>query len=448
MASTLTDPSSVRSRGLISALLRDVSGLWGAEGATLAAFLVQGLLVARWLGPRAVGVAALAMAYPAFVFTFFDLRAIDATTRFLGEFHARGDGPRARGMCHFGFLADAASGAVTLVFVVATARWAQDHVVRSPHATGLVVVYAVALFSRFPAGTSKSSLAIFGRFRSLATAQTVNALLRSSLILALVVRGWGVNAIVAGSALALPADAALTYALARPLRRRHWGIGSLGASWAALAGRRREIVGFTLWSDLGGMFGVLAKQADVLILGLFRAPAAVGYYSLAESGAGIAGNIVSPLQSVVYPRLARRRGGGGEAALWDDLRAYALRVGLPLAAVSMLLLPLVPLGIRLTVGGRYLPAVASARLLIAGGALWLGFFWMRPALLTLGAARWLALFSGATAGITLLGMFALAPRFGPVGVAAVQVLVGAGGNLVCLRYLAAARRAALSGGTR
>jgi len=111
------------------------------------------------------------------------------------------------------------------------------------------------------------------------------------------------------------------------------------------------------------------------------------------------------------------------------------------------MLPLVPLGIRLTVGARYLPAVASARLLIAGGALWLGFFWMRPVLLTLGAARWLALFSGATAVITVLGMFALAPGFGAVGVAAVQLLVVAGGNLVCLRHLAAARRAALSAAT-
>ena len=51
--------------------------------------LIQGVLIARWLGPESYGVAALVMSYPDLVYTFFDARSSDASVKYLGEFHAR-----------------------------------------------------------------------------------------------------------------------------------------------------------------------------------------------------------------------------------------------------------------------------------------------------------------------------------------------------------------------
>jgi O-antigen/teichoic acid export membrane protein len=195
-----------------------------------------------------------------------------------------------------------------------------------------------------------------------------------------------------------------------------------------------------VWADVGSMFGLLAKQTDVLVLGLFRGPVPVGYYSLAESVASFAGNIASPLQSVVYPRLAQRRGSGDAPGLWDEVRASARRIGIPLAALSLLSLPLVPLGIRLTVGSHYLAAVPATRILILAGTVWLALFWVRPLLLTLGSVRWLALLTGISGVLTLGGMLAVAPRFGATGVALVELSVGVGVQAASLLHLTRARR--------
>ena len=425
--------------GVVRSLVRDVSGLWGAEGAALAAFLVQGLFVARWLGPRGLGIATLIVGYPTFVLTFFDTRATDTTIRFLGEFHARDEHHQAIAVCHFGYLADAAAAGATLVVVALTAWWAQSHVVHAGHTAALLLVCAVALVARSPANTSKSVLATFGRYRELATAQTVNAIVRSGLILLLVGRGWGVNGVVVGSAAALPADAALTYVLATRLRRQCWGRAGLRGSWQALRGRRREIAAFCAWSDLGSIFGLLAKQTDVLILGVAWGPAVVGYYSLAQSVAGFAGNVVAPLQTVAYPKLSQRRGAGDWEGLWAEVRAYARHVAIPLGLLSLVTLPLVPFGIGLVVGPSYLAATEATRILIAGGAIWLCLFWVRPLLLTLGATRWLALSSGAGGVLQVVGMLTVAPRFGAAGVAWVQVVVALAVNGAHLRYLARCR---------
>jgi glycosyltransferase involved in cell wall biosynthesis len=51
---------------------------------------VQGILVARWLGPELYGVAALVMTYPNFVYGLFDARSVGASVEILGRYHALG----------------------------------------------------------------------------------------------------------------------------------------------------------------------------------------------------------------------------------------------------------------------------------------------------------------------------------------------------------------------
>lgn len=425
--------------GVVGSLLRDTSRLWGAEGAALGAFLVQGVLVARWLGPGRLGVAALAVGYPALLLGFLDTRAADTTIKFLGEFHGRGRTREALAVCHLGYVADASAAAVTLGLVAVTAGWAARHVVHSPQAATLLIVFAAAQVARAPAGTSKSVLATFGRFPELAAAKSINAFFQAALTIGLVAHGLGVAGVVWGSGVALLADSCLTTVLARRLSRRHWEPGTIRQSWAALAGRRREIVAFMAWADLGGTFSMLAKQGDIVILGWFWGPAIVGYYSLGESVASFAGSIVTPLQSAIYPRLALHHGVGDGDGLWDLVGSLARWVGLPLAAAGLVSMPLVPIGIRMTVGPSYLGAVVPARLLIGVGLVWLALFWVRPLLLTLGDVRWLAVLTGVTGVLAVGAMLALAPHFGAAGVAWAQLAVFTGTQAACLHRIAGAR---------
>ena len=87
--------AALRERLVRSRFVRNVGRLWAAQGVALAAGAIQGVLVARWLGPAAFGTAALVIAVPSVVATIFDARAADAGVRYLGEFAATGDLPRA-----------------------------------------------------------------------------------------------------------------------------------------------------------------------------------------------------------------------------------------------------------------------------------------------------------------------------------------------------------------
>jgi O-antigen/teichoic acid export membrane protein len=74
--------------------VRHVGVLTVANGVGAVLSVVQGILVARWLGPELYGVAALVMSVPSLVYTFFDARSAEASVKFLSEFDARGERER------------------------------------------------------------------------------------------------------------------------------------------------------------------------------------------------------------------------------------------------------------------------------------------------------------------------------------------------------------------
>ncbi|MFZ8853885.1 MAG: lipopolysaccharide biosynthesis protein, partial [Armatimonadota bacterium] len=74
--------------------VRHVGVLTVANGVGAVLSFVQGILVARWLGPELYGVAALVMSIPSLVYTFFDARSAEASVKFLSEFDARGERER------------------------------------------------------------------------------------------------------------------------------------------------------------------------------------------------------------------------------------------------------------------------------------------------------------------------------------------------------------------
>ena len=63
-----------RTKVVARRFVRDVSVLMAANCVKAALNFVQGILVARWLGPELYGVAALVMVYPGIMHTFFDAR--------------------------------------------------------------------------------------------------------------------------------------------------------------------------------------------------------------------------------------------------------------------------------------------------------------------------------------------------------------------------------------
>jgi O-antigen/teichoic acid export membrane protein len=393
-----------------SRFTRDVSALFLAQVAILLSAVVQGVLVARWLGPRRLGVSALIVAYPGLVYAVLDAQSSDASVKYLGEFAASSDTARALAMCKLGHLVDAATSSAAFVAVILTASWASAHVVHDTTTAGLLVLYAGALVIRSPSDTSSAMLTTLGRFGSLGWLQALSSVGRSAIVLILVGRGWGVPGVIWGTAIALLFDGVAKAVVAHRAASRAWGAAWSTASLAPLKGRGREIGTFIAYSDVGTLVALVVKQADSLILGYFRGATEVGYYGIARSFSGLVGYLVDPLQQAVFPRFAR---------LWDDLdqlartaRRYGTRIGISALVAVLATIPLVPLAIRLTTGPSYRPAAGATQVLLVSSAVWLGCFWLRPLYLSLGEVRLWVLVNSASTVLALIGFLTLTPHWG------------------------------------
>jgi len=409
--------TSVRSHTIGRQLFRDVGVQTAANVVDAGLSVLQGMVVARWLGPALYGVSALVMMYPGLLFTFLDPRASDASIKYLGEFASRGERERASAMCTLGYVVDLATALVALLLVAASAGWAAEHVVHAPELRLPMVLFTASFVPRAFAGTSIAVLTTLGRFRTLATVTVLQATLRTALVVVLVQGGAGVVGVVAGNALAMVLHGTLLTLLAYPTITATWGRAPFARAWSVLAGRRRAIFSFLLYNDLNAFLGSFVKQVDVLFLGWLSGPTDAGFYRLAKSLGTMLGLIVAPLQGTTYPRLARLWALGRETELRAAVRQYALWIGAPLGVAVLVALPLLPSVIAGLVGERYLPAATTAQIVLAGGAMWLAGFWVRPYLMAVGRIRTFTRLYLISLVPYAASFLFLARAFGPAGMA-------------------------------
>jgi O-antigen/teichoic acid export membrane protein/ubiquinone/menaquinone biosynthesis C-methylase UbiE len=376
---------------------------------------VQGILVARWLGPELYGVAALVMSVPSLVYTFFDARSAEASVKFLSEFDARGERERALAMCKVGYMVDFTIAMMAFLVILLLSPWAAKSIVKRPEMGWLIILYGSAFLPRALTGTSYAVLATLGRFPTIALIDTLTNILRVGLVMGLVGLGWQVAGVVWGNAIAMAATGLLYGILAYSLVKSRWGRSWLSADWAYLKGLWREVISFLAYNDLNALLGLIPKQLDVVILGYFRNPIEVGYYKLAKTLAGAVGYVVGPLQSVVYPEFAKLWGIGDMKAFRQKTRKLALQVGLPLAAVTACGVMLLPFILPALLGQSYDPAVPAAQLLLLGSAIWLGFFWLKPVYFAHGAIKQWSLVIGTFSLATFVGWLLIVPFYGFIG---------------------------------
>jgi O-antigen/teichoic acid export membrane protein len=367
--------------------VRNVGVLTGANFVRAALTVVQGIIVARWLGPELYGVTALVMTFPNLVYGFFDARSLSASVKYLNEYHARGEHDRALAMCQLGYGVDMAVSCLTFVVLMFTADWAARTIAHHPAVAGLMVLYGAALIPRALVGTSNAILVTLGRFPLIASIEMAASFLRVVLVIGLVLAGWQVAGVIWANAVAATATGLLYGVLAWTLIRQAWGGSIFQGSLRTLKGRRREIFSFLAYNDLTALIGMIPRQLDAVLLGYFRNPTDVGYYKLAKSISNFSGYLLGPLKSVTYGELTRLWGLGQKHAFARKVRKVALWIGLPLGLLVLLGAGLMSFALPLLVGEVYIPAIAATQLLFIGSAISLAFFWLRLIYLAQGHVR-------------------------------------------------------------
>lgn len=415
---------ATRARRRISrGFLANVAALTLANVVSSALALAQAIIVARALGPQLYGVAALIMTYPGFLFGLLDARSGQASLKYLGEFGTRQEAARALAVCRVGYVLDFVIASLTFLAAAATAGWAEEHVVRTPGVAGLVVLYAAAFLPRSLVATSRAVLATLGRFALLGWLRALTAALEAVLVIALVSAGYGLAGVIWGNAVAAAAEGVLVAVPAHRLIKRTWQGSWLQGSWAALSGRRRELLRFLFYSDLSELLAVLTRQLDVLALGYFQGPTETGYYRLAKSLSKSERFVVEPLQSVAYARLAALYGTGDDRQPRRFVFRLALGVGVPAMIVALAVPFVVPAAVRALFGDAFAGAIVPAQIALVGGAIQLGLFWIRPLYLAAGrVASWFAM-GLLNAAMAVIAYPVSAALWGATGMASARVVV-------------------------
>ena len=384
--------------------------------------LVQGLLIARWLGPGPFGVAALVMTYPNLVYAVLDARTSEAAVRYLADFDARGETGRALAMCRLCLVVDVAVAFAAFGLVGASAGWAARTLVHVPDAAGLVLLYGAASLPRAFVGTAVGVASTLGRFGAIGRIDLLCAVVRTGGVLGLATLGWGVAGVVVGNAVATGLRGLLYGVLGLALARVRWGRPWPAARVVSLAGQRRAILAFLAYSDVNALLAMVPRQLVFLIIGYYRPAAEAGYYKIGTAVAGAAGYLVSPLQRVAYADLAATVAARGRAAVADRVRRLTGTAGVPVAALVWSLALMVPYGVPRVFGPGYVAAVTTTQLLVALGgwqALW---FWLRPAYMVADALGVYVRIAAAVTGLLVPAWLVVIPAFGAAGAAAVLLV--------------------------
>jgi O-antigen/teichoic acid export membrane protein len=397
-----------------------VAGNLAARLGALVALGIATVVVARVGGPRLVGAFTLLRVLPGLAGVLAAAGLPGAAPFFLS---GRGEDPRLRSTLTA--LACAGAGAASLGWLVLTPVLYQAFF--RTWSVALVLVGALAVFSQLYVAVGKAFLQGTGDLRgaNLAIVAEEAAFLPAYLLLLPVDKGTGtmVAALVA-------ADVVVVAGIAERLRRagffRDWRRPSYPLA--------REICGYGLRGQLGGLLSLVNLRLDVAILGALTGPAVLGVYAIASKFAELLRLPGLAVNYVLYPAFARSGGGDARArtrALLPAAFGLTALAAIPLGLAAAPLLPLV-------YGTAFHGAVRPAWILLAGlvgegvtglvGAYLYGV--RRPGLNSLAIAAGVL--------VTVVGDLALIPHYGAVGAAsasAVAYLVTAGAMLACFGWV-------------
>jgi O-antigen/teichoic acid export membrane protein len=159
----------------------------------------------------------------------------------------------------------------------------------------------------------------------------------------------------------LAADVGTVVLAARRLARR----GSFRDAARPSAAVAREVAGYGMRAQVGGVIVLMNLRLDFIILNVFAGPAVLGVYAIASKFAELLKIPGMALTYVLYPQFAR----DGKAAAIARARRLIPRVALLLGGLSLPLLATAGWIIPAVYGSQFDDAVAPARIIIVGLAL-------------------------------------------------------------------------------
>jgi O-antigen/teichoic acid export membrane protein len=396
-------------------LLRNSGWLFTSDATVLAADLLVTVLVARALGAADFGRLGLVWTVVGTVNLLVDVRAWEATTRYLSEFTARDRPGLALATLKLVVLVEAAVAVAGFALAWATsgpvAAWLGDRSLRP-----LIVLGALTLVVTALDRAAGAVLRVFDRFRALGLCQTLWAVGRLVLIAGVLGMGARVRGVVLAHVVADAGAAVVLLTVAgRAVRARLWTT-HVSARLGLTRPYWREMLTFVGHSSLRATLKVASRRLDVLLLGHYRSKAEVGVYQAALRLAQLLEELGDPLYFAAFPQFARAW-VEARPEYFELLRRMVL--GLAVLATASVLVGVLgaPLLIGVALGPAYAPAVVPFRPLVVACGIALATLWATPA--ALGSGQPAVETRAATSGVVCLAVLlaGLIPVWGATGAA-------------------------------
>jgi O-antigen/teichoic acid export membrane protein len=391
----------------LKAAIRRAAVLFSGSTLTAVLALLQNILVVRALGAEQYGVWGLGVSLAALAFGFLGFRTHDALNRSLVRIEAAVEVNVTAGcVVAAALLVEFATAAITATILIAALPFIIPSLTANAAAT---VVFTTNILAMLLMAQDKVFQGITRHADATHLIPVVNLIAGGSRLVV-------TAALFLASQLDLKALAysnlgvsLLTFAMHAHLLRRLLR-SSLGLHMRDL----KVGLVFDRWQDLRGFRSMLSvtflsssastifKQADVLLLGLWRDDQAVGLYRLAKSLALTLQNMGSSLAFALYDDFTKLVTSRNLFALQIALRKLSkiLAVIVPLAAFGILV---APYAVALIYGYGLSGAVLSLQILIVASSVMIGLSWTFPLLISLdGEATYLRIiFTGTLVQVLL-----------------------------------------------
>ena len=382
---------------------------------------VQGILLARNLGPAAFGSLALMLALTDLIQQLLSSRVWETATTFVTRYRATGDTRAAAAVLKICLSVDLIAATASTLLLLASAEFLARWFIKDPGAVRSPCACAVMPILLVPIATGRSMLRMADRYRWLSSellAESMVRLIAVWIVLALV--GTELGPVVTAYLIAAGVGSvAMVWLMTRAWREL--GLGAWRDSPLSAVPQPRQVLRFMLYSNLSGTFRLLSAKADLLMLGWFVQPAAVGVYRLARSLADPLVAVSDPVYQATYPELARLIHEGATA---DARRLTVLHPATSLARDrSSLHARDAPRWLGDSLGVRdclHFGGAAGATPRLATGLI--PYLWVPGLLLSMGKAGVVASLTGVDAVIYVAMLLVLVPTMGVTGAALATVL--------------------------
>ena len=391
---------------------RRVAGVTVARVGLLGAWFLASLLIARVLGPAALGLYALCLTAIQLV-TDCIADPLEAGVMREVPLHLRnGERETALAVIRAAFWVRSGIGLLALT-VTAAVPWVVSRLIFDhPSYPHLAELTALGVLSDLLLRAALGYLQVSERFRSFLLVDGVWQLSRVLLVVALAAtHRLSMDAAVAVYALCpylafgvalmvIPAD------LRRP---------------ALPAARQvRELLHYSKWMAIALAMGSLSERLDVFLLNYFHGSAPVGLYAAALTLAMIPDRLNGIVQTAIAPRIAPAHAAGQFA----QLQRQYLSVALPCTAVAaMVALVAGRWIVRALLSARFAGSVLPFELLVLGTLFHAAVMPLPAALLNFVAPKKVAAMTALGLVLVVVGGLILIPPFGAVGAAAVMLSV-------------------------